>query len=70
MKQNAVSALRDCLCQDWDSARHRLRELSQDELKELQRACMALQNLAGARHYAVAQQSTPFSQPRPAASGN
>lgn len=67
MKQHAVAALRDCLCQDWDSARQRLKELSQDELKELQRACMALQNLAGARHYAVAQQNALSPMPPPQA---
>lgn len=55
-KQIAVATLRDCLCEDWESARLRLRELDVEQLKELQRACMALQNLTTARQYTVAQQ--------------
>jgi hypothetical protein len=57
IKQIAVTALRDCLCEDWESARLRLRELDLEQLKELQRACMALQNLTMARQYTVAQQN-------------
>lgn len=60
MKQYPVAALRDCLCEDRDSARTRLRQLDQNPLRRLSRACMALQNLAAARRYALAQY-----QPRP-----
>lgn len=57
MTKLGVAALRDCLCQDLESARTRLRELSPEELKELSRACMTLQNLTSARLYAIAQQT-------------
>lgn len=57
MKNLAVAVLRDCLAEDLESARQRLKELNPAELKELQRACMTLQNLAAARHYMLAQQS-------------
>jgi hypothetical protein len=56
MKQIVTTVLHDCLTQDFDSARRRLRELSPAELRELQLAAMALQNLTAARRYAVAQQ--------------
>lgn len=53
-KKCAVTALRDSLMDDYESARQRLLELSPADLKQFQRACMALQNLAGARLYALA----------------
>lgn len=56
MEQVANAVLRDCLGQDFDSARARLRELTPAQLRELQLAAMALQNLTAARRYMVAQQ--------------
>lgn len=53
MKDIATAVLRDCLCEDFDSARQRLKLLDADQLKELQRAAMALHNLASARGYAL-----------------
>lgn len=55
-RQGSVIALRDALSEDYDMARKHLSELDEQELKELFRACMALQNLTRARLYALAQQ--------------
>jgi hypothetical protein len=55
MKNSAVAAFRDALCDDFESARQHLTEMTPEELKRLQRACMGLQNLSGARLYALAQ---------------
>ncbi|KAB7624291.1 hypothetical protein [Alkalilimnicola sp. S0819] len=60
-KQLIASALRDALMDDFDSARQRMRALERDELRALQRACMALQNLAGARLYASSLQGDAIS---------
>ncbi len=54
-KKIAVAAFRDALSNDFEMARERVRDLSSPELKELQKACMALQNIAQARLYALAQ---------------
>lgn len=56
MENIATALLHHCLTKDFDSARQRMRELSPTELRELQVAAMALQNLTAARRYAVAQQ--------------
>lgn len=56
MKSIATALLHDCLAKDFDSARQRMLELSPTELRELQVAAMALQNLTAARRYAAAQQ--------------
>jgi hypothetical protein len=53
MKEIAVTVLRDCLCEDFESARQRLKRLDAEQLKELQRAAMALHNLTSARSYAL-----------------
>lgn len=55
MERIAAAVLQDCLAQDFGSARSRLRELAPAELRELQTAAMALQNLVAARRYALAQ---------------
>lgn len=70
MNKLAVSALRDALCEDLESARLRLKELNADELKQLQRACMSLYNLVGARLYAVAQNEALLGMRRQVSGGN
>jgi hypothetical protein len=62
VKDVATAVLRDCLAQDFDSARLRLRTLDVGDLRELQVAAMALQNLAAARRYMLAQQAVPIAQ--------
>jgi hypothetical protein len=58
----AAMALQACLRRDFDSARHSLRELAPADLRELQQAAMALQNLTAARRYAIAQQHVAIVQ--------
>lgn len=56
MEQIASAALRACLQRDFAAARKSLRGLAPADLRELQQAAMALQNLTAARRYAIAQQ--------------
>jgi hypothetical protein len=52
-----ASVMHECLREDFDAARRELRRLTPEELKRLRRAAMALQNLATARLYMLAQQA-------------
>lgn len=62
MEQIATVALHACLQRDFISARQALRDLAPADLRELQQAAMALQNLTAARRYAIAQQQVAVVQ--------
>lgn len=62
MEQIASAALHACMQRDFNTARQVLRDLAPADLRELQQAAMALQNLTAARRYAIAQQQVAIVQ--------